>query len=340
MIKRIVLGLIGVVAGAVAISAATHAVDFEDSTIEDGDTRYAIAAIGATIFVLCVFAIVRSLSSRRRARRLVADATKSLTSDVGGAARSGSSMVTVPSRSLADRLPARPTEAARPGAGTATSGVGPGPGATGSRGTASVFAERWTTPDPTTETPAATDARRATLFPNLSDAPSPDTTPETAPSVGPPPVEPPPAVTASPDPSTDEAAKPSPAEAAGTDAPLVLRDYSPSDIDATIDKSGREAVEQLVAAGALTSEGPLTPDDIRTMLFIALSTQQMRGILHDARAQEPLFALGGGPSDPEELPTWVDVDETPDPGDAPDPDETPDPGDDEPPSGRLYAAGA
>ncbi len=343
MIKRIVLGLIGAVAGAVAISAATHAVDIENSTIEDGDTRFAIAGIGATIFVLCVVMIVRSLGSRRRARRLVAEATRSLPADVGADGRPEPSPTVVPARSLADRLPARATGDARPGTLSVPPAESMTPDRSGSgltsptgpMGSVPVFAERPAAPEPTEQRAQTADARRATLFGAPPESPPsgtapPETTPpeSTPPEAIPPEATPPEATPPESEGIVADGSGELPNDAVGGDAALVLRNYSPAQIDDTIDESGRQAVDHLVATGALTSEGPLTPEDIRTMLFIALSTQQLRSILHDARAEEPLFALGEAPATSGELPTWVDVDRGPDPGD------------DEPPSGHLYATGA
>jgi hypothetical protein len=79
--------------------------------------------------------------------------------------------------------------------------------------------------------------------------------------------------------------------------PLTLEQYSADDIDRTVDEQRNNAVDGLVRSGSLTTDGPLTADDIRTMLFIALSTEQLRAMLHDARSDD--------------LPIWVEADDDP-----------------------------
>ncbi|MEZ5228546.1 MAG: hypothetical protein R2710_18310 [Acidimicrobiales bacterium] len=73
MIKRILYALVGAAAAAVMISAVTHAVDFDQTTFEDGDGRYAIAAVGALVFLVCLYLLVADLAGARRANHLPED---------------------------------------------------------------------------------------------------------------------------------------------------------------------------------------------------------------------------------------------------------------------------
>ncbi len=90
------------------------------------------------------------------------------------------------------------------------------------------------------------------------------------------------------------------AVAAGTDlpvvvetpAPLELHKYSTSEIMSVVKSQESVLVDTLIEEGVLSTTGPLTDKDIRTMVFVAVSSNELIEVL--TQAQQEAVALDGG----------------------------------------------
>ena len=62
-------------------------------------------------------------------------------------------------------------------------------------------------------------------------------------------------------------------------APLELHKYSPGEIMAVVRTQESELVDTLIDEGVLTTSGPITDRDVRTMLFVAVSSNELIDVL-------------------------------------------------------------
>ncbi len=77
-----------------------------------------------------------------------------------------------------------------------------------------------------------------------------------------------------------------------TPAPLELHKYSSSEIMAVVKTQESHLVDTLIDEGVLSTEGPLTDKDIRTMVFVAVSSTELIDVLTEG--QQEAVALNGG----------------------------------------------
>lgn len=241
--KRLALGILGVLAAAVMISAATHAVDFENSTIEDGDGRFVIAGVAGVVFLGCLYFLVSNLATARWTKRMT-EAIDTEQSDVDDQARRGLRLeVATPSTRLTPRPSSLPV----------SDRLSPTtPEATGTAGTTSESAGQGRSLFGVTAEPS-TPRSVSGLF-GIAE-----------PSVPPAEIESPATRTAEPEVSQ-------PAKV----APIALQDYQadePNRIDDELAASGNGTSPEPSTA---SDEIPPTAEDIRTMLFVAPVSDQPR----------------------------------------------------------------
>ncbi len=77
-----------------------------------------------------------------------------------------------------------------------------------------------------------------------------------------------------------------------TTAPLELHKYSSSEIMAVVKTQEGHLVDTLIDEGVLSTQGPLTDKDIRTMVFVAVSSTELIEVL--TAGQQEAVALNGG----------------------------------------------
>ena len=77
-----------------------------------------------------------------------------------------------------------------------------------------------------------------------------------------------------------------------TPAPLELHKYTSSEIMAVVKTQEGHLVDTLIDEGVLSTEGPLTDKDIRTMVFVAVSSTELIEVLTEG--QKDAVALNGG----------------------------------------------
>jgi hypothetical protein len=75
--------------------------------------------------------------------------------------------------------------------------------------------------------------------------------------------------------------------------PIDLREVTPERIRASVDAGAADVIQALVDQQVLSSRGPLTERDIRTMIFIALSSQDLENTLTAAHIESLVNAEGG-----------------------------------------------
>ncbi len=78
----------------------------------------------------------------------------------------------------------------------------------------------------------------------------------------------------------------------GTPAPLELHKYSASEIMSVVKNQEGALVDTLIEEGVLSTSGPITDKDIRTMVFVAVSSNELIDVL--TQAQREAVALNGG----------------------------------------------
>lgn len=219
------------------ISAATHAIDFENSTIEDGDGRFVIAGVAGVLFLVCLYFMVSSLATARWTK-LMSEAIDADQISGDGSARTGprvevasvSTLLTPRPSSLpisARLKPTLPTEADSVGSpGSGNSGQG-----------RSLFGA----------TPDATKPRSVSgLF-------------GTAPPSEPEPI--------APEPQPEQPAPVAPEPQPEQPAPVALRDYHPSDA-VGVDSQSEQA------SATVAGDDLVTAEDIRALLFAGPMTPE------------------------------------------------------------------
>ncbi|MFW2380137.1 MAG: hypothetical protein ACN4GZ_00150 [Acidimicrobiales bacterium] len=77
-----------------------------------------------------------------------------------------------------------------------------------------------------------------------------------------------------------------------TPAPLELHKYSPAEIMSVVKSQEGVLVDTLIEEGVLSTAGPITDKDIRTMVFVAVSSNELIEVLTEA--QREAVALNGG----------------------------------------------
>ena len=77
-----------------------------------------------------------------------------------------------------------------------------------------------------------------------------------------------------------------------TPAPVELHKYSSSEIMAVVKTQEGHLVDTLIDEGVLSTQGPLTDKDIRTMVFVAVSSTELIEVLTEG--QKDAVALNGG----------------------------------------------
>ncbi len=360
MIKRILLGAIGVLAAAVMISAATHAIDFEQTTIEDGDGRYAIAVAAAAVFLLCMYLLISDLAQARSAGELpdAADTGPATSSDPGSLAdrfaatraaeQAAASNPDVRSARIVTVSPTSPPVAdaladeVRGGSNLSNQGSS-GRGLFGVAAPAQrpatadgLFGRRTPTQPPSTE--------RGPV-----ERPVADATPMAAPTPMAPP-EPVPAPRPAPQPEPASPANPSSSE------PITLRDYLPDAVEPTVEPPPVIETPPPTARVEVADARP-TADDLRTLLFATPEGSAAAQAPDAAAVQMPADTalridtappidgdrldhdpLDGSHLD-DALPTWQVIDDPADGVDGDGLDDGSSDDDDPPPSGYLYATG-
>lgn len=68
---------------------------------------------------------------------------------------------------------------------------------------------------------------------------------------------------------------------------LEIQKYSPSEILAVVRAQESELVDTLIGEGVLTTSGPITDKDVRTMLFVAVSSNELIDVLTEASGDSP-----------------------------------------------------
>ncbi len=347
MIKRMLIAIVGVVAAAVAIAAATHAVDFENSTIEDGAARFVIALAAGVVFLVCLSLLISSLSEARWSKALhqvVDDAPNPIDESSSLANRFAASQAAERSSTSKGLFGISHPNEQRPNAADG------------------LFGHREPEHPPTAPVPPLPEVDAEVNDPSMGR------------SQGPPPlVDPPETSTAQP--PTEAPPAPEPITAASVaprveQQPIALRDYHPDNLDSTfagqtttdeqttsdeqagVDEQKSSDVDSLPASGSGNSDAPLTAQDIRTMLFVTTNPEPKRATPNDARGDEPQLDLVDPSADiiapaevqhPDDaLPTWQVIDDPADgvDDDGGDHDGGDHAGDSDPPStGYLYATG-
>lgn len=73
---------------------------------------------------------------------------------------------------------------------------------------------------------------------------------------------------------------------------LEIQKYSPTEILAVVRAQESELVDTLIGEGVLTTSGPITDKDVRTMLFVAVSSNELIDVLTEASGDSPKLRAG------------------------------------------------